>query len=161
MDDDGRRWRAGEVSKSLVTCSPCPRIEDVTSPWNVRHGSSSTSPPVHCPLLVRAGLRGLAHPRTSWYILPSAASVAFTRRYTAFSAPCGRTVRETTVRETRWVPVRARRVSHTTSLPPSLPPTGALPLPYDIHNVCLFTRPSALPLTAYEFQLEYVLSAPN
>jgi len=38
---------------------------------------------------------------------------------------------------------------------------GTLPLPYDIHNVCLFTRPSALPLTAYEFQLEYVLSAPN
>lgn len=122
MDDDGRRWRAGEVSKSLVTCSPCPRIEDVTSPWNVRHGSSSTSPLVHCPLLVRAGLRGLTHPRTSWYILPSAASVAFTRRYTAFSAPRGRTVRETTVRETRWVPVRARRVSHTTSLPPFLPP---------------------------------------
>lgn len=158
-NDSSRMDGGWEVSESLVTCSPCSRIG-----CHVPMERATWAFPFPISPFILSGLSSslfyictfmcVTHVCICVYILslslPPFLPLLPSPGGVAHSAPCGR---KAYVKPVGLIPPFPLPPSHT---------TGTLLLPYDIHNVCLFTLDwAALPLTAYEFQLEYVLSAPN
>lgn len=115
----------GEVSELLVTCAAC-SLHRMSRHHERAIQSLSLSLPLYS--LVSAS----AFPILPFSLSPFSPPLPSTRSFTMFIRPCRSSYSRTSVNRTRNVR------SHTYH-----PRFAPLLLPYDIHNVYLFSRPSA------------------